>query len=96
MGKGVFQLTNRPNVSTTQAYNIPFAANYAAGMIADAKRPLPRKYPNFTPEQIDQAAAAIYNKGYKRHPITTDPTTIDVGTAGNYGKSIVDLMYCFR
>lgn len=94
-GMGVFQLTHRPNVTAGQAHYVPFAADYAAGMIEAAKRSLARKYPAFTPEQLNQAAAAIYNKGYK-HPITADPASIDVGTTGgNYGKSVVDLMYCF-
>jgi len=95
-GMGVFELTNRPGVTPAQAYNMPFAANYAAGMIRKAKAPLPGKYPDFTPYQLNQAAAAIYNKGYLNHPITADPASIDAGTSRPaYGKSIVDLMYCF-
>jgi hypothetical protein len=97
-GRGVFQLTNQPHVTEAQAYNIPFAADYAAKMLADNRQKLSRRAPNFTADQLTQAMAAAYNKGGNkgRYRITSDPTTIDPGTAnGNYGQNILDLMSCF-
>lgn len=99
-GMGVFQLTNQPGVTAAQAYNIPFAADYAAGMLAANRRTLAGRFPNFTSEQLTQATAAAYNKGAFRkdaYRITADPASIDAGTAptGNYGRTILDLMNCF-
>jgi hypothetical protein len=91
-GWGVFQLTNRPHVTQAQAYDVPFAANYAANMLAENRHTLSRKAPNFTADQLTQAMAAAYNKGPSR--ITGDPASIDIGTGG-YGRNVVDLMNCF-
>lgn len=96
-GMGVFQLTNQP-IRAAQAYNIPFAADYAANMLAEFRRTLSRRAPNFTTDQLNQAMAAAYNKGpnKKGYRITNDPATIDRGTDHqNYGQNILDLMDCF-
>lgn len=96
-GLGVFQLTNQP-ITRAQAFDIPFAANYAAGMLVKNRRTVSRRYPNFTPEQLNQAMVAAYNKGVnnKRFPITSDPAPIDAGTDhNNYGQNVLDLVSCF-
>jgi soluble lytic murein transglycosylase-like protein len=63
MGAEVFQidLGAHPNVTAAQAFNIPFAANYAAGILARNSAYLASKFPNFTPSQLLQATAAGYN-----------------------------------
>lgn len=97
-GMGVFQLTHRPRVAPAQAYDPPFAANYAAAMLADSRRRLARRHSRFSPQQLLQATAASYNKGLgkKSSRITDDPRSIDLKTAGgNYGQNILDLMDCF-
>ena len=97
VGMGVFQLTNRPGVTKAQAYNIPFAAGYAAKMLAQNRDTLSRRAPNFTRDQLTQAVAAAYNKGGNkgRSRITSDPRTIDIGTTRHYGRNVFDLMDCF-
>ena len=101
MGAGVFQidLGANPNVTAAQAFNIPFAANYAAGMLASNEAYLSANFPNFTPSQLLQATAASYNLGVGG--IRGNPNTIDVGSApgglnGNYGSNVVNLMSCFH
>jgi len=96
-GMGVFQLTNRPGVTRAQAYDIPFAAGYAAKMLAQSRDTLSRRAPNFTRDQLTQAMAAAYNKGGNKGSsrITSDPDTIDIGTTRNYGRNVFDLMNCF-
>jgi hypothetical protein len=92
-GMGVFQLTNQPGVSAAQAFNLPFAANYAAGMLSSNMNYLSSAF-SFTPAQLLQATAASYNFGTGN--ISGNPNTIDVGSAGgNYGSSVVKLMACF-
>ena len=97
VGMGVFQLTNRPGVTKAQAYDIPFAAGYAAKMLAQNRDILSRRAPNFTRDQLTQAIAAAYNKGGNkgRSRITSDPRTNDIGTTRNYGRNVFDLMDCF-
>jgi hypothetical protein len=98
MGAGVFQidLGAHPNVTAAQAFNIPFAANYAAGILAWNSAYLGSKFPNFTPGQLLQATAA----GYNFDPVVNisgNPNTIDIGTANNnYGSNVVGLMSCFK
>jgi RHS repeat-associated protein len=97
-GMGVFQLTNQPGVTSAQAYNLSFSANYAANMLSSNMNYLSAKF-DFTPAQLLQATAASYNFG--RGNISGNPATIDVGTApggnlGNYGSNVIDLMSCFR
>jgi RHS repeat-associated protein len=92
-GMGVFQLTNQPGVSAAQAFNLPFAANYAANMLSSNMNYLSNTF-SFTPSQLMQATAASYNFGTGN--ISGNPNTIDVGTTGNnYGRTVVDLMVCF-
>ena len=92
-GMGVFQLTNQRGVSPAQAFNIPFAANYAAGMLASNMNYLSGAF-SFTPSQLLQATAASYNFGVGN--ISGNPNTIDVGTTGgNYGSTVVGMMACF-
>ena len=96
-GMGVFQLTNQP-IRAAQAYDVPFAADFAAKMLAGNQKVLAKRHPNFTSEQLLQATLASYNKyfGHGRSLITDDPNTIDAGTPGrNYGRNVLDLMSCF-
>jgi RHS repeat-associated protein len=97
MGAGVFQidLGANPNVTAAQAFNLPFAANYAAGMLASNSAYLASAFPSFTPGQLLQATAASYNFGVGN--ISGNPATIDQGsTNNNYGSNVVRLMQCFR
>ncbi len=96
-GAGVFQidLGQNPNVTSAQAYNIPFAANFAANMLATNMDKLATAYPNLNSTQLLQATAASYNFG--RGNISGNPNTIDVGTTGgNYGSNVLGLMTCFQ
>ena len=93
-GTGVFQLTNQRGVSPAQAYNLPFSANYAAGMLSSNMSSLSTAFPDSTPSQLLQATAASYNFGLTN--ISGNPNTIDVGTTGgNYGSNVARLMNCF-
>jgi len=83
-GMGVFQLTNQP-ISAAQAYNIPFAADYAANMLAEFRRTLSRRAPNFTTDQLNQAMAAAYNKGQTRRAIES-PMILPRSIAGRIIK----------
>jgi hypothetical protein len=92
-GMGVFQLTNQQGVSPAQAFNVPFSANYAAGMLSSNMNYLSNAF-SFTPAQLLQATAASYNLG--TGGISGNPNTIDNGSAnGNYGSNVVNLMNCF-
>ena len=97
-GAGVFQLTVGPGVgqvTAAQAYNLAFAANYAAEMLASNASYLSANFPNLTSAQLLQATAASYNLGVGK--ISGNPDTIDVGsTKGNYGSNIVAPMSCFK
>ena len=76
-----------------QAFNLPFAANYAAGMLSSNMNYLSSAF-SFTPAQLLQATAASYNFGTNN--ISGNPNTIDVGTTGgNYGSTAVGMMTCF-
>lgn len=92
-GMGVFQLTNQRGVSSAQAFNLTFSANYAAGMLSSNMKYLSGAF-SFTPTQLLQATAASYNFGVGN--ISGNPNTIDVGTTGgNYGSTVVGMMACF-
>lgn len=92
-GMGVFQLTNQQGVTAAQAFNVPFAANYAANMLSSNMTYLSNAF-SFTPSQLMQATAASYNFGLGN--ISGNPNTIDVGTTGgNYGSTVVNVMGCF-
>jgi RHS repeat-associated protein len=96
-GAGVFQidLGQNPNVTSSQAFNIPFAANFAANMLATNQSTLAAAHPNLSPTQLLQATAASYNFGTGN--ISGNPNTIDVGTTGgNYGSNVLGLMTCFQ
>jgi hypothetical protein len=93
----VFQvdLGKNPDVTSAQAYNITFAANFAANMLATNGATLARRHPNLNPAQLLQATAASYNFGTGN--ISGDPNSIDVGTSGgNFGSNVVGLMSCFQ
>jgi RHS repeat-associated protein len=68
-GAGLFQidLGQNPNVTSAQAYNIPFAANFAANMLATNGAALAAAHPNLNPTQLLQATAASYNLGRRGH-----------------------------
>jgi RHS repeat-associated protein len=96
-GAGVFQidLGQNPSVTSAQAYNIPFAANFVANVLATNSATLARQHPNLNPAQLLQATAASYNFGTGN--ISGNPNTIDVGsTGGNYGSNVLGLMTCFH
>lgn len=93
-GMGVFQLTNQPGVTSRQAYDLTFSANYAASMLASNMTALAKAFPKFTSPELLQATAASYNFGLGN--ISGNPATIDVGTThNNYGSNVVNLMACF-
>jgi len=96
-GAGVFQidLGQNPAVTSAQAYDIKFAANYAANMLATNRATLASQHPNLNPTQLQQATVASYNFGTGN--ISGNPNTIDVGsTGGNYGSNVLGLMTCFH
>jgi RHS repeat-associated protein len=96
MGAGVFQidLGANPAVTSAQAYNVTYSANFAAAMLARNMASLAASYPNLDQTQLLQATAASYNFGTGN--ISGNPNTIDQGTTGNnYGQNVVDLMSCF-
>jgi hypothetical protein len=103
VGVGVFQLTVTPNsgVTSDQANNVTWAANYAATMLATNMAFLQDAHTNFNQTQLLQATAATYNMGLGKHPrgrnISGNPNTIDVGTKpnNNYGSLVLGLMNCF-
>jgi soluble lytic murein transglycosylase-like protein len=98
-GAGTFQIDlgpkgGHPDVSVEQAFDPAWAANYAANMLATNMNYLGNTFPNFTPPQLIQAAAASYNFGTSN--IHGNPNRIDVGTTNNnYGIDILFLMDCF-
>ena len=93
-GMGVFQLTVGAGVTNAEASDLPWAANYAAAMLASNQAALARAFPNFNSQQLLQATAASYNGGLGI--ISGNPNTIDRGTTGNnYGSNVVGLMSCF-
>lgn len=96
-GRGVFQidLGAHPNVTEAQAYDIPWAANYAANILASNASTIRSQHPGFTPAQNLQATAASYNFGTGN--ISGNPNTIDVGTTGNnYGSNVANMMKAFK
>ena len=94
-GMGVFQLTNQPGVTAAQAYDLTFAADYAANMLSDNMSYFSNKFPAFTPDQLLQATVAGYNRYRAR--ISGDPNMIDAHTTGNnYGSNVMGLMSCFQ
>ena len=102
-GRGLFQidLGGNPNVSTAQAFDPTFSANFAANMLSSNMSFLANAHPNFNGVQLAQATAATYNMGLGNHPvgknISGNPNTIDVGTTGgNYGSNVVAISVdCF-
>jgi uncharacterized protein RhaS with RHS repeats len=97
MGAGVFQIDLGINSDITpdQAFNVAFAANYAAGMLASNQARLASKFSRFTSGQLMQATAASYNFGVRN--ISGNPATIDRGSSrNNYGSNVVGLMSCFN
>jgi RHS repeat-associated protein len=96
-GVGVFQITvnAQTGVTAAQAQNLSWAANYAANLLAWNTNYLSNKFPNFTPDQLSQAAAAGYNFNPVKN-IRGNPNMIDQGTKyNNYGSNILLLMNCF-
>lgn len=96
-GAGVFQidLSAHPNVTPAEAFNISWAANYAAGMLSSHESAIRSRFSDFTKTQILQATAASYNFGIKN--ISGNPDTTDQGTAhNNYGSNVMGLMQCFK
>jgi soluble lytic murein transglycosylase-like protein len=96
-GRGVFQIDigKNPSVTASEAYDINFAAGWAANFLSKNMTTLQQEFPNFTPDQLLQATAASYNFGTTN--ISGNPNTIDVGSAhNNYGSNVLDLMNCFK
>ncbi len=97
VGVGVFQLTvsSASGVTTAQAQNLGWSANYAANMLSSNRALLAAAHPNLTPNQLLQATAASYNFGVSN--ISGNPNTIDNGTTGNnYGSNVLQLADCFE
>ncbi|MDO1527975.1 RHS repeat-associated core domain-containing protein [Fulvimonas sp. R45] len=97
-GAGVFQIDLGANhfVSSSQAYNINYSANFAAGMLAHNMQTIAALDPNFTHDELMHATAASYNLGPFKGGISGNPNTIDIGSAhNNYGQNVIDLMNCF-
>lgn len=95
-GEGVFQIdaSQHPGIPAVLAYNVQWAAGYAAGLLAANAGVLARRFPAFSPAELLQATAASYNFGTKN--IWGNPATIDVGTKfNNYGANVLGLMACF-
>lgn len=96
-GAGVFQidLGQNPSVTSAQAFNVSFAANWAANYLASNMAILAAAHPNLTGDALLQATAASYNFGTGN--ISGNPNTIDVGTTGNnYGSNVLNLIQCFN
>lgn len=96
-GVGVFQvdLGQNPSVTSGQASDITWAANWAAATLSSNNRRLASLYPNLDPAHLIQATAASWNLGVGG--ISGNPDTIDRGSAGdNYGSNVVGLMDCFH
>ena len=97
LGMGVFQidLGKNPSVTGAQALSIPWAAQFAANMLASNYATLAAEYPALDPAHLLQATAASYNLGVGG--ISGNPDTIDVGSShDNYGRNVLDLMDCFK
>jgi RHS repeat-associated protein len=97
LGVGIFQidLGQNPSVTQAQAFNINFAARFAANKLASDMAAIAASYPNLTSLQLIQATAASYNFGIGN--ISGNPDTIDIGTTGNnYGINVLTIMLnCF-
>ncbi|HEV3481173.1 MAG TPA: RHS repeat-associated core domain-containing protein [Candidatus Acidoferrales bacterium] len=97
VGVGVFQITVSlsSGVTSAEARNLTWAANYAANMLNSNANYLAGKFPSFTPTQLLQATAASYNLG--PGGISGNPNTIDKGSKphNNYGSLVLQLMNCF-
>lgn len=96
-GEGVFQLTGQKGVSSSQAFDVGFSANFAARLLQNNfDRLTARLGGTFTPDQLIHATAASYNLGAGKKGISGNPATIDKGSAGNnYGANVLGLMACF-
>ena len=97
MGRGIFQidLGANPTVTSVQAYDTMYAANFAAGMLAANLNSLAARFPEWTSAQLLQATAASYNFGIGN--IRGNPSAIDIGTTkNNYGSNVIGLMSCFK
>ncbi len=97
LGRGVFQidLGQNPSITEAQAYDVSYAANFAATTLATNMATLAAEHPNLTATQLLQSTAASYNFGTGN--ISGNPNTIDVGSTGNnYGSNVLNLMSCFQ
>jgi RHS repeat-associated protein len=87
-GRGVFQITGN-GVTDAQAYDLAYAARWAAGYLNSSFNRLNNRFPKFNNFQLTQATAASYNIGMD---ISGNPATIDKGTTGNnYGQNVMDI-----
>jgi len=97
-GAGVFQvdLSKNPQVSETDAFNIAWAADWAAKVLSSNYAYLKAEFPNFDAVHLLQATAASWNLG--AYKFSGNPDTIDVGSRprDNYGSTVMKLMDCFR
>jgi RHS repeat-associated protein len=96
LGRGVFQidLGANPQISESEAYNVPLSAEIAGSMLARNMESIASHHSNLSRGQITQATAASYNFGVVN--ISGNPNTIDVGTThNNYGGNVKNLMSCF-
>jgi soluble lytic murein transglycosylase-like protein len=109
-GRGVFQIDlekNKGKVTEEQAFDLEFAANWAAKTLADNAKDLAASY-GLGGERLWTLVIASYNAGLKGVERVIDSWlarggTIDqiasldfLTTRGNYARNVVDLMECFR
>ncbi|HYI39327.1 MAG TPA: RHS repeat-associated core domain-containing protein, partial [Allosphingosinicella sp.] len=88
-GRGVFQITGN-GVSDANAYNVEWAARWAAQKLSSDFNYFRLKFPSFTNVQLAQATAASYN--FYRTNVRGDPSKIDQGTTrDNYGSNVLQI-----
>ena len=96
-GRGAFQidLSKNPTVSETAAFNLSWAADWAAQRLDENRTALAAAHPNLISFYPLWATAASWNLGVGG--ISGNPNTIDNGSAhGNYGSNVLGLIDCFK
>jgi len=98
---------NKGKVTEEQAFDLEFAANWAAKTLADNAKDLAASY-GLGGERLWTLVIASYNAGLKGVERVIDSWlarggTIDqiasldfLTTRGNYARNVMDLMECFR
>jgi soluble lytic murein transglycosylase-like protein len=109
-GRGVFQIDlekNKGKVTEEQAFDLEFAANWAAKTLAQNAETLAASY-GLGGQRLWTLVIASYNAGLKgvteainrrlaRGGTIDQITSLDfLTTRGNYARNVMDLMECFR